>query len=95
MAITYPRREPMRTTFLLTQADTAADSWGTAPASGADTMSSLALEVKYHDQVIQAVQNDLVPAMQNAELRTLVETVVPAFQAHHRAAQNLQTTLGG
>lgn len=51
-------------------------------------------EVRYHAQVIQALQNDLMPAVQNAELRALVEKIVPAFQAHHTAAQNLQTKLG-
>ena len=51
-------------------------------------------EVAYHAAVIRAVQNDLMPAIQNAELRALVEKVAPAFQAHHTAAQNLQTKLG-
>lgn len=51
-------------------------------------------EVTYHTAVIQAIQNDLMPAIQNAELRALVEKVAPAFQAHHDAAQALQTKLG-
>ena len=64
--------------------------------TGADfDKAYVAHEVKYHDQVIQAIQNDLMPAIQNAELRALVEKVAPAFQAHHTAAQNLQTKLGG
>jgi putative membrane protein len=50
-------------------------------------------EVTYHSAVIQAIQTSLMPAIQNAELRTLVETVAPAFQAHLTAAQNLQTKL--
>lgn len=54
----------------------------------------VANEVTYHATVIQAVQNDLMPAIQNAELRALVEKVAPAFQAHHAAAQALQTKLG-
>lgn len=54
----------------------------------------VAHEVAYHDQVIQAIQNDLMPAIQNAELRALVEKVAPAFQAHLTAAQNLRTRLG-
>ena len=51
-------------------------------------------EVTYHSAVIQAIQNDLMPAIQNAELRALVEKVAPAFQAHHDAAQALQAKLG-
>jgi putative membrane protein len=54
----------------------------------------VANEVTYHATVIQAVQNDLMPAIQNAELRALVEKVAPAFQAHHDAAQALQAKLG-
>ena len=55
----------------------------------------VAHEVAYHAQVIEAIENDLMPAIQNAELRALVEKVAPAFQAHHTAAQNLRTKLGG
>jgi putative membrane protein len=63
--------------------------------SGADfDKAYVANEVVYHAAVIQAIQNDLMPAIQNAELRALVEKVAPAFQAHHTAAQNLQTKLG-
>ena len=51
-------------------------------------------EVTYHTAVIQAIQNDLMPAIQNAELRTLVEKVAPAFQAHNDVAQALQAKLG-
>ena len=54
----------------------------------------VANEVTYHAAVIQAVQNDLMPAIQNVELRALVEKVAPAFQAHHDAAQALQAKLG-
>jgi putative membrane protein len=64
--------------------------------TGADfDRAYVANEVRYHDQVIQAIQNDLMPAIQNAELRALVEQVAPAFQAHRAAAQNLQTRIGG
>jgi putative membrane protein len=54
----------------------------------------VANEVTYHAEVIQSIQNDLMPAIQNAELRALVEKVAPAFQAHHAAAQALQAKLG-
>lgn len=64
--------------------------------AGADfDRAYVAREVRYHDQVIQAILNDLLPAIQNAELRAMVNQVAPAFQAHHTAAQNLQARVGG
>jgi putative membrane protein len=49
----------------------------------------LAHEVAYHRAVIDAVTSTLLPAIQNAELRTLVTTVAPNFQAHMAMAQSL------
>ena len=46
-------------------------------------------EVAYHDAVIEAVQNTLLPAIQNAELKDLVVKVAPNFVAHRDAAKNL------
>lgn len=46
-------------------------------------------EVAYHDAVIGAVTNTLLPAIQNAELKDLVTKVAPAFVAHRDAAKNL------
>ena len=46
-------------------------------------------EVKYHREVIDAINTTLLPATQNAELKTLETTVAPAFNAHLVAAQNL------
>lgn len=46
-------------------------------------------EVAYHKAVIDALNNTLEPATQNAELKTLEQTVAPAFNAHLVAAQNL------
>jgi len=46
-------------------------------------------EVAFHKAVIDAVNATLLPAIQNAELRKLVVTVAPAFQAHMIAADNL------
>ena len=46
-------------------------------------------EVKYHREVIDAINNTLLPATQNAELKNLETTVAPAFNAHLVAAQNL------
>ena len=44
-------------------------------------------EVGYHKAVIDAVNSTLLPAIKNAELKTLVTTVAPAFQAHMVEAQ--------
>jgi putative membrane protein len=46
-------------------------------------------EVAFHKAVIDAIHDTLLPAIQNAELKNLVVTVGPAFQAHMIAAQNL------
>ena len=50
----------------------------------------LAHEVAYHQAVIDAVQQTLLPAIQNAEVKDLVVKVAPAFEAHRVAAANLQ-----
>ena len=52
-------------------------------------------EVAFHKAVIDAVTTTLLPAIQNAELKKLVVTVAPAFQAHMMAADNLDKKLSG
>jgi putative membrane protein len=51
-------------------------------------------EVWYHQAVIDAVTNTLLPATKNAELKDLEVKVAPNFQAHLAAAKALQTKLG-
>jgi putative membrane protein len=46
-------------------------------------------EVAYHKAVIDAINNSLLPATKNAELKALEVKVGPAFQAHMLAAQRL------
>jgi putative membrane protein len=46
-------------------------------------------EVAYHKAVLDAVTTTLLPALQNQEVKDLVNKVAPAFQAHMLAAQNL------
>lgn len=53
----------------------------------------LAHEVAFHKAVIDAVKQTLLPAIQNEELKALVEKVAPAFQAHMMAAQRLEDQL--
>jgi putative membrane protein len=52
-------------------------------------------EAAFHKGVIDAVTSTLLPAIQNAELKALVERVAPAFQAHMRVAQDLERQLRG
>jgi putative membrane protein len=50
-------------------------------------------EVRYHQQVLDAVNSTLLPAIQNDQLRAFVQKVGPAFQGHLEAAKQLQKTL--
>ena len=52
-------------------------------------------EVAFHKSVIDAITTTLLPAIQNAELKALVEKIAPAFQAHMLAADNLDKKLAG
>lgn len=54
----------------------------------------IANEVAFHQAVIDAIDNTLIPNAQNAELRTLIEQVRPAFDGHLKMAQQIQQTLG-
>lgn len=47
-------------------------------------------EASYHQAVIDAVTNTLLPATQNAELKNLETTVAPNFVAHLQAAKSVQ-----
>lgn len=51
-------------------------------------------EVAYHQAVLNALDQTLIPGTQNAELKALLEKVRPAFVAHLQMAQQLQTKLG-
>jgi len=51
-------------------------------------------EVEYHQQVLDAVDKTLIPSAQNAELKSLLVAVRPAFVAHLEHAKNLQASLG-
>ncbi len=50
-------------------------------------------EVAFHAAVIGAVTTTLLPAIKNAELKKLVTTVAPAFEAHRAAAAQLSEQL--
>jgi putative membrane protein len=50
-------------------------------------------EVAYHKAVIDAVEKVLIPDTDNAELKSLLQTVVPALRTHLSHAEMLQKTL--
>ncbi|MBD0285023.1 MAG: DUF4142 domain-containing protein [Bacteroidota bacterium] len=50
-------------------------------------------EVAYHKAVINAVENVLIPQAQNAELKSLLQNVLPALRAHLEHAQMVQKNM--
>jgi putative membrane protein len=51
-------------------------------------------EVAFHKAVIDAINQTLLPAIKNPELKALVLKVAPAFQGHLQAAQKLAAKYG-
>jgi putative membrane protein len=51
-------------------------------------------EVAYHQAVLDAVDQTLIPSAKNAELKALLVKVRPAFVAHLAHAKELQASLG-
>jgi putative membrane protein len=49
-------------------------------------------EVAYHKVVIEAVQNVLIPHAQNAELKQLLQNIMPALKTHLEHAEMIQKT---
>ena len=49
-------------------------------------------EVAYHQQVLDALDNTLIPNASNSELKALLVKVRPAFVAHLEHAKKLQTS---
>jgi putative membrane protein len=52
-------------------------------------------EVAYHQQVIDALDQILIPGATNGELKALLVKVRPAFVAHLEHAKRLQASAGG
>lgn len=50
-------------------------------------------EVTYHQAVLDAVDNTLIPSAKNAELKALLVKVRPAFVAHLEHAKQIQASL--
>lgn len=51
-------------------------------------------EIAYHQAVLDAVDQTLIPGAQNAELKALLVKVRPAFVAHLEHAKQLHASLG-
>ena len=51
-------------------------------------------EVAYHEAVLDAIDKTLIPSAQNAELKSLLVSVRPAFVAHLEHAKMVQAKLG-
>ncbi len=51
-------------------------------------------EVQYHQQVLDALDNTLIPGAQNAELKALLQQVRPNVAAHLERAKSIQRSLG-
>jgi putative membrane protein len=52
-------------------------------------------EVAYHQQVLEAVDQTLIPGAKNAELKALLVKVRPAFVAHLEHPKHVQVSLAG
>jgi putative membrane protein len=52
-------------------------------------------EVAYHQAVIDAATNTLIPNAKNAELKSALEGAAPLLQGHKEHAQQLEQSLGG
>ena len=47
-------------------------------------------EVDYHEAVISVIEGQLIPSAQNIELKSLLESVLPAFKAHLQHCKTIQ-----
>jgi putative membrane protein len=66
-----------------------------AAKTGADfDRAYIAHEVTMHQAVLNAIDQQLLPAVQNAELRALIEKTRPVIEGHLQRAQAIQTKLG-
>jgi putative membrane protein len=55
----------------------------------------VAHEIAYHQQVLDAMDQVLIPGAQNAELKALLVKVRPAFEAHLAHAKKIDAALAG
>ena len=55
----------------------------------------VAHEISFHQAVIDAAKNTLIPNAKNAELKSAIEGAAPLLQGHLQHAQQLQSSLQG
>lgn len=86
--------EPNETSRQLQQAADSARSAMEGLSGAAFDSAYIAREVAYHQSVLDALDNTLIPSAQNAELKKLLQDTRPAFEAHLQRAQQVQGSLG-
>ena len=59
-------------------------------SAGAFNKAYINHEVQYHKAVINTIEDVLLPDTENAELKDLLEGVLPALKAHLKQAKNIQ-----
>lgn len=64
-----------------------------AAKAGAFDKAYVNNEVAYHKAVIDAVEKVLIPETENAELKSLLQGILPALKTHLSHAEMLQKTL--
>jgi len=52
-------------------------------------------EIAYHQSVLDALDNSLIPGAQNAELKQFLSSIRPNFEAHLKRARAVRQELGG
>jgi putative membrane protein len=52
-------------------------------------------EIAYHQSVLDALDNTLIPGAQNAEFKQFLSSIRPNFEAHLKRAQAVRKDLGG
>lgn len=87
--------EPSATSQKLTQDGEANRTALQGQSGAAFDRAYVANEVAYHQAVLDAIDQTLIPSAQNPELKALLEQTRPAVAAHLEHARQLQSSLGG
>jgi putative membrane protein len=77
---------------LNTNTQSAAQTLQTATATEFDR-AYMSVQVTSHQQVLAALDSELIPAAQNSELKALLEQIRPIIEHHLQQAQQIQQSL--
>jgi putative membrane protein len=67
-----------------------------APLHGRDfDRAYIEREVQFHESVLEAVERIMLPTTENAELKRLLEEMVPSLTSHRDHAKQILASLGG